>query len=864
LADPPKALIVARLNRTRERVEASQVGHVQRRVAQADLANQALILAALGFTLLVPVLVTLAALLPLGSADSLPAGIASRVGLSAESVKALQQLFPTREAVRGASTVIGTLFTLLSAYAWPTALQRGYELAWKVPSLGWRGLWRPLTWLTGFVAVGAVLIAVPPTHLLAEPWRTLLLVLLGAPLVFGWSWWSQHFLLRGAVSWRLLLPGAILMTIGLLGLRLAAALVLSDAITSNYRQYGPLGIVFMLISWLVAFSFVMLGGPLLGAARHEHRALAAAAGAAGTPDLSAAAAVLRGFQSVGLDVGLDVGVEVRSSPEGEEPAATARAGWAQVRRAPRPPAAEGVKPMRRIATGLLIIISAVSLLLASTSLWTRRNVVNTQVFVSNVDTMVDLPEVEARINQRVTDTVMSNPRVQSAIDDAIEILPPRLQTFGSTVEDGVRSLVSAGVQRLLTNDPFRPITNAALTSAHDQLVNGQPVRFTLGQAKDLVPDSARNGLAGQVLELLPDDVGVTILTPADAPQIYTAVDLLKSVWWWLGLLALGTLIGALAVSRRRRATLRAWAVTSTVLILLLLLTLRLTRGLILPQVKPENRDAVGAIYDVLAGSIRSWTLWLLAVVLVVLVLAIVWGRTGLVAGVRRGIASARASVQSRHEAKALAAGSAAAEDGGGVAGTEAPVEDEPWPRRVAAWTRAFADGLDLPERAARLGTTVRGHLKAARWAGIGIGVVVLLFWPAPTLSVLIWIAAFVALYLWALYWLQNQAPEPGVVPVGATQAGAGPAALAGAPLSGNGTPVTPAPLVPAPRPNPAADTAEPVATVESPLVPAALTPEAISTLSGRLDLLVRLGAAHDAGVLNDEEFHREKDRLLSV
>jgi hypothetical protein len=43
-----------------------------------------------------------------------------------------------------------------------------------------------------------------------------------------------------------------------------------------------------------------------------------------------------------------------------------------------------------------------------------------------------------------------------------------------------------------------------------------------------------------------------------------------------------------------------------------------------------------------------------------------------------------------------------------------------------------------------------------------------------------------------------------------------------------------------------------------------LTPEAITTLSGRLDLLVRLGSARDAGVLTDDEFRREKDRLLSA
>src|SRR3712207_97973 len=132
--------------------------------------------------------------------------------------------------------------------------------------------------------------------------------------------------------------------------------------------------------------------------------------------------------------------------------------------------------------------------------------------------------------------------------------PPRSTLFPYTTLFRSRSLVSTGVQRLLTNDPFRPLTSAALTSAHGQLVAGQPVEFTLGQAKDRVPASARDGIAGQVLDLLPDDVGVTILTPADAPQVYTAVDLLRSVWWWLGLLAVGALAGALSVSRRRRGT----------------------------------------------------------------------------------------------------------------------------------------------------------------------------------------------------------------------------------------------------------------------------------------------------------------------
>ena len=43
-----------------------------------------------------------------------------------------------------------------------------------------------------------------------------------------------------------------------------------------------------------------------------------------------------------------------------------------------------------------------------------------------------------------------------------------------------------------------------------------------------------------------------------------------------------------------------------------------------------------------------------------------------------------------------------------------------------------------------------------------------------------------------------------------------------------------------------------------------LSPAAISALNGRLDLLVRLGAAHDSGVLTDAEFDQEKSRLMGV
>lgn len=532
--------------------------------------------------------------------------------------------------------------------------------------------------------------------------------------------------------------------------------------------------------------------------------------------------------------------------------------------------------MRRIAVGLLVLLSAACLLLSSTSLWVRHHVVNTQVFVSTTETMLHDPAVQARVTAGVTTQVMANPDVQRTVDSAMSALPEGLQRFRPTVEDGIRSLVATGVRRLLTSAAFGNLTSAALTSAHTQLVNGEPVRFTLGQAKNFVPPDNRDGLAGQVLALVPDNIGITILTPADAPRLYNAIDLLKVVWLWVGLISLGLLAGALGVSRRRRRTLRAWSVTLTVLVLMVLATLRLVYGPLIAQVKPVNRNAVSAIWDVVAGSLRAWNLWLLGIALLVLTLTLVWGRLGVVAGVRRGVQAARAQLRKGREARAAAqtatAQAALTGTAGGPAadGAPAPVAaQEPWYRRAAAAAGAFGEGFELDRRVAGLSVLVRARLRPARWTGIVLGALVLLFWPAPTLSVLIWIVAIVALYLGALEWLQGRAPAaavaeapPVAAPAGRQELRAAPAApqprapanhQVDAALAGAGIrAAVPAVVVPA-----LDEPGRPV-----PEEPRPVPPERLIDLSQRLELAVRLGAARDAGVLTEDEFAREKARIL--
>ena len=148
------AELTDRLERLRARVEGTTAGRVQRRVAELDLIHQAMVLAALTMTLLIPALITLGAVIPLGDPNGMAPLVARRLGLSARATRDFQSLFAGPEVVRSSSSWVGAVITVLSAYAWPTALQKGYQLAWHLPSRGRRDIWRPLLWLG--VLLGAV------------------------------------------------------------------------------------------------------------------------------------------------------------------------------------------------------------------------------------------------------------------------------------------------------------------------------------------------------------------------------------------------------------------------------------------------------------------------------------------------------------------------------------------------------------------------------------------------------------------------------------------------------------------------------------------------------------------------------------
>ena len=258
-----------RYARVRERFEGTTAGAVQRRITELEVTNKALILSALALMLFIPALVSLVAILPLGSNDGVAAGFAHHLGLSKQATADVQKLFGSKQTVRGSTTVFGALVTIVLAYGWPAELRRGYEYIWQLPTQGVRQVWRPLVWLAVFMGVVAAVAAVGSTSSGAA--KAIVYALVVLPLLCLWAWWSVHLLLGGRVSWKALIPTAIITGVCLAGFRAFTLISLSHNIVSNFDRYGPIGVVFALLSWMIGFAIVLLGGPLVGEIMNQRR-----------------------------------------------------------------------------------------------------------------------------------------------------------------------------------------------------------------------------------------------------------------------------------------------------------------------------------------------------------------------------------------------------------------------------------------------------------------------------------------------------------------------------------------------------------------------------------------------------------------
>lgn len=236
------------------------------RLLSANLLDAGTRLAAQGFLASVPLLFAFAAFAPSGVRDQLADSLRAMFGLSGESREELQQALygSTDEALRETTGAVGLVVALVSATSFSRAMARVCERAWRLPRAKTRiAAWRWIVWLLVLIVV-IVLQGPIRNGFGAGP-------LVGTVLLFlvatGVWLWTQHLLLAKRIGWLALLPGAVLAATASTVLGLTARIYVPGALNRAMAEYGSLGLVLVMLSWLIvvcgAVTFAVTIGAVL-------------------------------------------------------------------------------------------------------------------------------------------------------------------------------------------------------------------------------------------------------------------------------------------------------------------------------------------------------------------------------------------------------------------------------------------------------------------------------------------------------------------------------------------------------------------------------------------------------------------------
>lgn len=247
------------------------------RMRELDLDTHALALCAQQLLCTAPLVVAMSAVLQRTTGKNATFVISKFFGLHGDSQDDIARLFGrTSNTISTPALVVGLITAVVFTTGVAAVQQRGFELIWTLPRVtGVRSYLRQLAWAPSLaVFTGFVLIAGRFGRWLDDvvigigPWSV---VLLQAVVTFFYYWWTQHWLLRGRVEWRALLPGAVVVAVLTTTMVKVSRLIMHGQISWQVHAYGLLGAVFVLSVWLMVLSAVILASVLFGALWVERR-----------------------------------------------------------------------------------------------------------------------------------------------------------------------------------------------------------------------------------------------------------------------------------------------------------------------------------------------------------------------------------------------------------------------------------------------------------------------------------------------------------------------------------------------------------------------------------------------------------------
>lgn len=190
---------------------------------------------------------------------------------SSDTANLITEAIRTAERSRKAASAVGLAGLLWTGLGLVSALQSAWNIAWQVPGRGLRDKAVGLAWLTGAGVLFAGSFVLSAGSQLLPGYLTPLGIVAGLATGVGLWLWTAHTLPNRRVGWKPLLPGALLGAAGFEILKVVASFVVPRVVASSSDLYGPVGVVFAVLGWLLLFGRLVVYAAVLEVVLWEKR-----------------------------------------------------------------------------------------------------------------------------------------------------------------------------------------------------------------------------------------------------------------------------------------------------------------------------------------------------------------------------------------------------------------------------------------------------------------------------------------------------------------------------------------------------------------------------------------------------------------
>jgi membrane protein len=197
-----------------------------------------------------------------------------RLNLDGATARLVRDVLTGAGGEKLVATLIAVVSVVIFGLGIGQTLQLVYSRVWRIPEpkAGLTENVRYFIWLTALVLGGALYVVQLALLKEADSSSEWALAPVWIAALVAFLTWTPVFLLHGQITWRDALPGALVTSAGLIGLRLLSSVIFTNWLNWYGKYYGGIGIAIALLFWTALSTTVLIVGSAFAPAYAVRRA----------------------------------------------------------------------------------------------------------------------------------------------------------------------------------------------------------------------------------------------------------------------------------------------------------------------------------------------------------------------------------------------------------------------------------------------------------------------------------------------------------------------------------------------------------------------------------------------------------------